>query len=267
MRYTPFGVSNLAWPSSALEEALPILRRLGCDAIEIAPFAVFRRWGNVVDDVSRLRDLIERHGLVCSALQGILHGVTGAELFNSESCRTRLLRHLEYVADLAGLLGARACVFGAPRQRDPGDLSPGDAWKVAVETLRRIGPAFAARGTTLAFEPNAGRYGCRFVTTTEEAARLVIEVATPGIGLQIDTGTFFLEGESPTVLMFAAPIAVHAHISEPDLRPPGLADHGPIAASLRLSNYRGSLSMEMKQHDDWRTTMEAAIRFVQANYT
>jgi sugar phosphate isomerase/epimerase len=173
---------------------------------------------------------------------------------------------LDAVAKLAGTLGAKACVFGAPKQRDPGDLAPEQAWDIARATLRRTGPAFAAAGSALAFEANARRYGCRFVTTTSEAARLVASIDAPGIGLQIDTGTIFLEGEDPVALTAAAPFAVHAHVSEPDLRPPGAEDHVPIAAGLRHSGYTGSLSVEMRQVDDWRAAVPAAIAFVQAAY-
>jgi D-psicose/D-tagatose/L-ribulose 3-epimerase len=267
MRYAPFGISNIAWPSDALEEALAMLPKIGCASVEIAPFNVFKRWDDIAEAAKRLRDLIERHGLTCSALQGILYGMPDVELFVSETSRARLERHLEGVAVLAGLLGAKACVFGAPKQRDPGDLPATEAWDIAVAALRRVGPAFAAQGSALAFEANARHYGCRFVTTTAEAARLVAAVDTPGIGLQIDTGTLLLESEPPDVLTIAAPLAVHAHVSEPDLRAPGGADHAPIAAALRASGYAGSLSIEMKQVEDWRSAIPAAVRFVRAAYT
>ena len=266
MRYAPFGVSNIAWPGADLPDALAILRGAGCTAVEIAPFNVFRRWDGIADEAKRLRDLIERHGMVCSALQGILYNVPDVELFASEASRSRLQRHLEDVAALAGLLGAKACVFGAPKQRDPGDLPPDEAWTIAVAALRRFGPSFAQAGSTLAFEANARRYGCRFVTTTAEAVRLVAMADVPGIGVQIDTGTLFLEAEPPGVLSDAAPHAVHAHISEPDLQPPGGAVHAPIAAALRDSGYAGSLSVEMRQVEDWRAAVPAAAAFVRATY-
>ena len=266
MKYAPFGISNIAWPNDALDEALPLIAGLGCTCVEIAPFNVFGNWDHALAQAPRLRDEIERHGLTCSALQGILFQAPDVELFASEASRGRLHRHLDRVAALAGLLGAPACVFGAPKQRDPGDLPPAQAWNIAVAALRRAGPAFAAAGSAIAFEANARRYGCRFVTTTAAAARLVADVATPGIGLQIDTGTLLLEAEPPQVLTTAAPWAVHAHVSEADLQPPGAADHGPIAAALRDSHYTGSLSIEMRCVDDWRGAVAAAVRFVTKAY-
>ena len=262
----PFGVSNIAWPPADLPEALDLLRDAGCTAVEIAPFNVFGRWHDLDAEARTLRDQIEARGLVCSALQGILFNAEGVELFASDASRDRLQHHLEKIASLAGLLGAKACVFGAPKQRDPGTLDPAQAWDIAVATLRRCAPAFANAGTTLAFEANARHYGCRFVTTTAQAVDLVAAIDHPGIGLQIDTGTLILEAEPPEILAAAARHAVHAHISEPNLQAPGSVDHTAIAAALRASGYTGSLSIEMGKTETWRTAIPAAIAFVRAAY-
>lgn len=263
-----FGISNIAWPREALDEALDLARDLGMQAVEIAPANVFGRWDDLVGEARGLRERLETRGLTCDALQGILFGVPGVELFASAASRDRLVRHLEGVARLAGALGARACVYGAPRQRDPGDLAPEAARDVAVRVLRGVAPAFASEGTALAVEANARRYGCRFVTTTAEAVDLVRAVDAPGVGLQIDTGTVFLEQEDPDVLLAAAPLAVHAHVSEPDLRPTGTAgvDHAPVADALRRSGYDGSLSIEMRAVDDWQDAMRAAAALVRTHY-
>lgn len=265
---TKLGVSNIAWPAAALGEALGLLQDLGLSAIEIAPFNVFGRWDRVLDDARRLRELIAAHGMVCTALQGILYGVPDVELFASETSRGRLARHLESVAGLAGVLGATACVFGAPRQRDPGDLSEADARRIAADFFRTIGPVFAEQGSAIGFEANATRYACRFITTTRAAIDFVAEVAAPGFGLQIDTGTIFLEHEPSEVLTDAIPFAVHAHVSEPDLQPIGVngLKHAPLAAALMDGGYGGSLSIEMRAEPDWRTAVSQAVAFVRATY-
>jgi len=270
----PIAVSNIAWPAEAMDEALDLLRDLGVAGIEIAPFNVFGRWDGILEEARGLRERIEARGLRCVALQGILFQAPDVHLFASDAARAALRAHLEGVAALAGVLGAGACVFGAPRQRDPGELPPNRAWDIARDFLREVGPAFAAQGSALAFEANARRYACRFVTGTAEAASLVREVATPGIGLQIDTGTVFLEGEDPTVLHDVAPLAVHAHVSEPDLRPIGLPagpgeappDHGAVAAALRGSAYRGAVSVEMRPAGDWRGGLRQATDLIQRIY-
>ena len=176
--------------------------------------------------------------------------------------------HCRKVARLAGVLGAGACVYGAPRSRDPGDLTPTQAWDEAVSFLRQVGPIFAGEGSALAFEANAQRYGCRFVTTTSEAVALVREADTPGIGLQIDTGTIFLEDHDPGVLTQAAPYAVHMHVSEPDLAPTGTSgvDHRPLAASLERSAIRAGFPSRCAPCPIWEDALRDAVSLVRATY-
>jgi sugar phosphate isomerase/epimerase len=258
-------VSSIGFPAEALDVALVLLRDAGLGAIELAPFNHFGRWDVPDAALKEMRVRLAAAGLACVALQGILHQAPAARLFTAPEA---LAAQLRQVARIAGRLGAAACVFGAPRQRDPGDLPPGRAWSEAVRFFRGIAPVFAAEGTALAFEANAAGYGCRFVTTTAEAIRLVREVDTPGFGLQIDTGTVLTEAEPPDVLAAAAPLAVHAHVSEPGLAPVGSAgqDHAPLAAALRAGGYAGSLSIEMQATADWPGDIAAAIRFVRAHY-
>lgn len=262
-------ISNIAWPGDALPEAIDLAVELGLDGIELAPYNLFGEWDVGEDKVRAVRTRIEDAGLVCPAVQGILFNAPGVALFDSDDTRKTLAEQLRRVARMAGLLGANACVFGAPRQRDRGDLPLDEAWRIARDFFRDIGPAFAEQSSSLAIEANARAYACRFLTTTAEAARFVHDVNTSGIGLQIDTGTLFLEIEDPAVLDSAAPLAVHAHVSEPQLQPIGSTDldHGAIAAALKNSGYDGVLSIEMRAADDWQAAVRHAVGFVWNTYS
>lgn len=176
--------------------------------------------------------------------------------------------HLDRVAGLAGILGARACVFGAPAQRDPGEIGADEAWHRALGGMRRIAPAFAAVDSAIAFEAVPARYGCRFVTSTAEAVRFVSEAAAPGIGLLIDTGMMFVGQEDPAVLLDAAPLAVHMHISEPDMAPLGQGDfdHMAIAAALLKGGYEGPISIEMQPVPAWDAAITHAVAMVRDVY-
>lgn len=268
MAYSELAISNIAWPSNELPAGLKLAGRLGLQGVEIAPYNVFGRWDIADDDIRTLRSHIEDAGLVCPALQGILFNVAGAALFGGPESRTVLAEQLARVARMAGLLGASACVFGAPKQRDPGELPMNQARDTAADFLRRLGPVFAENGTTLAFEANARAYSCRFITTTAEAIDFVSYVDAEGIALQIDIGTVFLEGEAPEVLAAAAPLAVHAHISEPGLQPIGTGgvDHSRVARTLKGSAYRGFLSIEMKAVENWQEAVEKAVRLTREEY-
>jgi sugar phosphate isomerase/epimerase len=147
-------------------------------------------------------------------------------------------------------------------------LLPQEARAIAVDFFRRIGPAFAAEGATLTFEPNARHYACRFITTHADAIDFVEEIDTRGVGLQIDTGTLFLEDEDSQILSQAVRRAAHAHVSEPDLVPLGTSgvDHRPVAATLRASGYQGSLSIEMRTVAGWPAAIENAVALMRETY-
>lgn len=261
-------VSNIAWPSADFDAAVALAGELGLQGIEIAPYNLSGTWDVSDGELRAIRTRLQDAGLVCPALQGILFNAGDVALFESDRSRKALMRHLAVVARMAGLLGATACVFGAPRQRDPGDLAADEAWEVAARFFRAVGPIFTDHGTTLAFEANARSYGCRFVTTTAEALRLVQHVDTPGFRLQIDTGTIFLESEPPCVLRDAAAFASHAHVSEPGLQAVGAhdADHRAIGTVLRESGYSGFLSIEMRLVDNWQGALRTATATVRRDY-
>lgn len=268
MAYSGLAISNIAWPPTELPAALKLARRLGLEGVEIAPYNIFGRWDVADDEIRALRSHIEEAGLVCPALQGILFNVAGAALFDGPESRAILAGQLSRIARMAGLLGASVCVFGAPKQRDPGELSVDQAKETAADFLRRLGPVFAENGATLTFEANARAYSCRFITTTAEAIDFVTYVDAEGIALQIDMGTLFLEGEAPEVLLAAAPLAAHAHVSEPGLQPIGTSgvDHGGVARTLKGSAYGGFLSIEMKAVENWQEAVEKAVRLTREEY-
>ncbi|MBW3656527.1 MAG: sugar phosphate isomerase/epimerase [Gemmatimonadetes bacterium] len=261
-------VSNVAWAADDTADALALARELGVAGVEVAPYNLWGRWDLSDVAVREFRARLDEYGLVCPALQGILFNVPDVALFGDRVQRDALTAHLRAVARIAGLLGAGACVFGSPKQRDPGDLPPERARDLARRFFAEVGPMFTDRGTALAIEPNARAYACRFLTTTADAAAFVAEVGTPGIALQIDTGTLFLEDEDPAVLQRAASLAAHAHVSEPQLGPVGAGgvDHGPVARAFRASPFDGYLSIEMRPADPWADGIRAAVRTVNELY-
>lgn len=262
-------ISNLAWPAQEDDAALTLAAELGFDGIELAPAKVFGDLGTVGPDrIATYRRRLAGMGLAVPALQGLLFGVSGVHLFADVESRARMAAHLRRVAAIAGDLGAGACVFGAPALRDPGTLPPADAHAIAVDFLRGLAPHFAAAGSRLCFEASPARYGCRFVTSTQQAFVLVDAVDAAGIALQFDTGTVFINGEDTAITARVAHRIGHLHVSEPDLAPVGTGniDHAPLAAALGATGYRGFVSIEMKAAPDWRAAVRQAYNFVENVY-
>lgn len=258
---TGLAISNIAWPAGHDAEALRLARDAGFTGIEVAPSKTFGAWDAMdLADIRALADGLAAQGLPVVAMQGILFGVQGARLFGTAGERATLARHLGLVARVAGACGGIPCVFGAPAIRDPGELSPTQAFDIAWDFFAAIAPCFAAEGASLAFEAVPEAHGCRFATHTGDAIALVRRVATPGFGLQIDAGTMLVNGEPPSLLAGAAPLAVHCHASAPQLAPVAAhaAAHAPLAAALRAAGWHGIVSVEMRTADDWRTAVREA---------
>jgi sugar phosphate isomerase/epimerase len=260
-------VSNMAWPGGG-EEAFPLLRELGFGGVELAPAKIVDGWPSSPARLGELRKRFEDEGFPIVALQGILFGLQGVELFHSDETRARLFDHLVTVARVAGTLGAGACVFGAPRARDPGSLTFEEALDRAASFFGALAPVFESEGTVLAIEANAPVYGCRFITRTVEAVRLVEQINHPGIRVQLDTGTIFLSDLDPAIIAEAAPWSVHCHISEPNLAPLGTSasDHRSIADRLRSSPYDGWIAVEMREVENWADALCGAAQLVGREY-
>jgi sugar phosphate isomerase/epimerase len=144
-------------------------------------------------------------------------------------------------------------VFGAARQRRRGDLTFDEALHRAAEFFRPLADVAAAHGCVLCFEPNAAAYGCDFVRTIGEAARLARLVEHAAFRVQLDVGNFMLEHDAIDDVRAAMPLVGHCHASAPMLAPVGAAptELGPLMAVAREGDYRGHVSIEMlpDKHD------------------
>jgi len=78
MTFSSLGISNIAWPSDALDDALDRAVAQGLDAIEIAPYWAFGQWNVSEAAIDAVLSKITARGLRCSALQGILYNVDNA---------------------------------------------------------------------------------------------------------------------------------------------------------------------------------------------
>jgi D-psicose/D-tagatose/L-ribulose 3-epimerase len=260
-------ISNLAWPQDSDAEALDSVARIGFAGVELMPYKIFGSWSVPAQTIAAYRRAANDRGLLIPALQGITFGAAGLHLFGSDAQRGNLANHLAKVADLAADLGATMCVFGAPSLRDPGNLAPEQAFDIAVNFFSKVAEHFAARKACLCFEPNPARYGCRFVTTTAEAACLVRAVGHQGFGLQLDAGTIIINGETEH-LPDQVGVARHFHASEPDLVPLGGAEahHMAIGKILDSAGYSGWRSVEMKPASDWRSALARSSQIMRKYY-
>lgn len=264
-------VSNIAWDTGADDAAASVLAREGVNGIEVAP----TKWrADAFDapprDVATLRDQWEDRGLPIVAMQSLMFGRPELQLFAGERERNAFLDHLRRVADLAAGLGARALVFGSPKNRVRGDIPMGESMTVARDLFRALAPHAHERGVTFCIEANPAEYGCDFITRTQDAVELCSRIDDASVGVNIDLGGIIISGEDPAAsIANAAPFVRHVHASEPQLA--ALAStpvHERAASALREINYAGWVSIEMRAAapNDQLSALERAIRLVKGAY-
>jgi D-psicose/D-tagatose/L-ribulose 3-epimerase len=265
-------VSNLAWESQHDDAVASILAANAIDAIDVVPSRYFENPARPRSGaIERVRTWWADRGIEVVGMQALLFGTSGLNLFGDESSQEAMLDHLAAVSLLAAELGATRLAFGSPKSRDAGGWEPERALQHAVGFFRRAGDAAAAHGVILCLEPNPERYGCNFMTSTDEGAAVVRAVDHPAIRLQLDTGTLTANCEPiDAVLAAHSSLVGHVHASEPDLvvLGEGAADHahfGPVLAAA-LPAHVVTIEMLTPRERTPEAAVDAALRVVQRYY-
>jgi D-psicose/D-tagatose/L-ribulose 3-epimerase len=268
-------ISNIAWDTGEDDAVAALLRRYGVDAVDIAPGKYFPDPARALPtEISRVRDAWAFRGIQLTGMQALLFGTDGLNLFGPPESQRAMLRHLEAVCRIGSGLGATRLVFGSPRNRDRGGLGDEEAADIAVRFFRRLGDIAEKEGVSICLEPNPARYGCNFMTSTDETARVVAAVGHPAIRMQLDTGALTVNREDPgKAIGDHASLIGHVHASEPDLVPLGQGgtDHRAVGEALSRVLPSHIVSIEMLAPKDERhavaieRALRVAIRCYRAN--
>ncbi len=244
------GVSNLAWPAAEQDAALALLASLGADGIEVAPTRL-APWEEITDaHLAGLRSACEQAGLVVSSLQAIFFGKPDAALLGDPPAFGLMAEHLRRVGGIAQALGAGVAVFGAPRNRLRGGLSPAEARALGAERLRLLGGIADRAGLTLALEPVPPAYGADFLNHAGEVVEMVRLAGHPRIRAHLDTACVTLAGDDVgAAIREAAPLLAHYHMAEPQLGSfaSPCCDHRQAAEVLNQAGYAGWMVIEMRE--------------------
>ncbi len=243
-------ISNIAWSPHEDDAVAGLMRAHGYSGVEIAPTKYWQRpLAASAAETAKLRTAWEARGLPIVAMQSLLFGTEGLALFGTDGQRAALGDYLRGIFKLASILGARALVFGSPKQRLRGPLSAEDAAAIAVPFFRELAMRADEAGVCLCIEPNPPAYGCDWITDSRQGRAMVDAVGHRGFGLHLDAAGMTLAGEDvAAAIQFAGPIR-HFHASEPGLarlHPGGAVDHETIARALRSVGYEKYVSIEMR---------------------
>ncbi len=256
-------VSNIAWPAADDEAALDMLQEANVRHIEIAPT---RYWPDLTQvDESEARSFagkLHQRGFSICGFQALLFGKPELQVFGPDD-GSACLDYLEGVCQLAGWMGAKALVFGSPKNRLRGTLSFDAALARATDFFRVLGDTAIKNGVIVCIEPNPSAYGCDFIQTANEAASLVELVNSPGIRMNLDMGELIMNGANAgRAIEELLPYAGHFHVSEPMLEPfdPSREAHAQAASALKKARYQGIVSLEMKTPSGGLPVVKEALR-------
>lgn len=258
-------VSNIAWPIGQDQPVAAALSAAGVGGIEVAPTKIWPApLAATAAEIDAYRRFWESQGLPIVAAQSLLFGRPELTLFDNQETRRQTFGYLCGIIRLCGRLGAKALVFGSPKNRRVGDREKAPVWEEAVDFFRQLAEVAQNEATVIVIEANPSQYGADFVTHSVEALQLVRAVDHPGCKLHLDAACMHLADDDPLkIIPLAADDLVHFHASEPYLAPigEGAVDHATVAGALANVKYTGWISIEMRQHEPFEVQqlVQAAI--------
>ena len=265
-------ISNIAWERADDLSVAGLLRRHSIDAIDIAPGKYFPEPALASEaDIRDVKRWWSDQGIEITGMQALLFGTHGLNVFGTPDVRHALLRHLEAVCRIGGLLSAPRIVFGSPKNRDRSGLDENQALDAAGSFFQALGDIAAGHGVQICLEPNPVRYGANFMRNSDETATVVHAVAHPAIRMQLDTGALTLNDENiEQVLEAHSHIIGHIHASEPDLVPlgDGATPHASMARYIGryLAQHLVTIEMVATKTEPALASIERALGIATASY-
>src|SRR3984957_11987960 len=152
------GICNELFEGWEFDRVCRVVKELGYDGIEIAPFT----FAPMVYDISpgrrrEIKAIIEDSGLRAIGLHWLLAKTEGFYLTTPDAAvRRETGDYLLALAEATRILGGELMVLGSPKQRDllPG-VTESQALAYAVEVFERIMPEIGGLGVDLCLEPLA----------------------------------------------------------------------------------------------------------------
>jgi D-psicose/D-tagatose/L-ribulose 3-epimerase len=235
------------WPFA---DACKAIRRIGYTGIEIAPFTLAERPGDITAAQRReYRDIMQSEGLTFVGLHWIMVSPKGLHVTTPDAAlRERSWQHIRDLIDLCADLGPDGVmVFGSPKQRSTtGGMTREQATRNYIDGMASIAPQAAKRGVTVLVEALPIDQS-DVVQSLEEAVGIARGIASPGVGTMFDVHNAINEPEPHDVLVDKWFDDIrHVHVNELDGKHCGAGtyDYKPVLATLARRGYRGWISLE-----------------------
>jgi sugar phosphate isomerase/epimerase len=248
LRYSMCNEAFENWPFAAVCKAI---RRAGYTGIEIAPYTLNEDPARIAAAERRAcRGIMESEGLSFVGLHWLMASPKGLHVTGPDKgLRERSWTHVRNLIDLCADLGPHGVlVFGSPAARaTTGGLTREEATRNFVEGLAAVAPYAAERGATILLEALPADQ-CDVVQTLGEAAAIVRQIGSPGLGAMFDVHNAIDETEPHAALVERYfDLIRHVHVNEMDGRYCGAGDYDfrPLLEVLHRRAYAGWISLEV----------------------
>ena len=243
-------ICNEAFDKWDFAESCRVMKRLGYQGIEIAPFTLGEDPVDLTIERRReVRDIIVSEGLRFVGLHWLMVSPKGLHVTTpDETLRARSWQHIRNLIDLCADLGPDGVmVFGSPKQRGSVDgLTIAEATKNYVDGLASVAVQAEERGVKLLIEALPVEQ-TDVVLTLDEAVMHVKSIGSPAIATMFDTHNAVDEVEPHADLVEKHFEWIrHVHVNEIDGRHPGTGNYDFVSVFRKLNqlNYKGWISME-----------------------
>lgn len=250
-----FSICNEIFRDWDLREVFRTARKMGYDAVEIAPFTL----ADSVEEISwseraRIRAMAKEEGIALSAIHWVL--VKPESLYINhpdKEIREKTSKYFIELVDFCADIGAKAIVVGSPHQRRVlENVSFEDARAWTLETFRAAVNRALEREVTLCLEP-LGAAETNFINTAREAIDFTRELDNPAFKIILDVKAMSAEGRPlPEIIHESKGHFAHFHANDRNLKGPGFGDVDfvPILRALKEVGYEGYVSVEVFEFEE-----------------
>lgn len=261
-------VSNIAWETPRMEEFLDLLRRQGCDGLELSPSMVWEEPVDVpIQEIEAFGRKVRSFGLEFSSIHSLTYTRPDLTFFDSKDSRKRLISYIIEMGHIANMLMVPVMVFGSAKSRQIEGRPRAQCYKIMADSLHSMAKALEGLGVMLLIEP-LGKKDSDCVNNAEDAMNLIRTVGHKNFAMHIDLRTSFAEKENHLkVWRNYVSYIKHCHVSNPGMKVPGpdCAEHRKASKAIRASGYDLYISIEAPRVNSL-PILEDAIRFVKSTY-
>lgn len=237
-------VSNICVDTVSQIQLAGILKLYGIQNIQVAPTKLIL-W-NEIDKINL--DVYKSFGLNVYSFQSITYTLNHLNIFDKPT-QGELLVHLKKVIDCAHNNNVNVLVFGCPKNRFILKQDFISNVNTFVDFFKKLGLYLIDKNVIICLENNSTEYGCNFMNTIEQCAKVVKQINHPNIKMMVDLGNAIMENDDDwNQLAKYNDIIYNVDISQPHMKDFSRINvnvHNEFQKQLQQMSYPNMINLEM----------------------